>query len=470
MTSADLVSGLANAGSPEDSLQIDGTIVRPGDPTYNESRHAWNLCIDQHPALIVHPENTADIQKAVRHAAGRSMAVAVQSTGHGVGRKADQALLIRTSLLDQVEIYPDRRTARVQAGVKWGQVLRLAQEHGLAPLLGSSPEVGVVGYTLGGGFGWLGRKFGMALDSVLSLQIITAQGELVRASASENSDLFWAVRGGGGGFGVVAEMEIQLYPVTTVYAGNLLYPADSAGEVLSRFAAWSASAPDELTSAVTLMNFPPIPDIPEPLRGRSFAMLRGCYCGAPEVGEALINSWREWQAPAMDLFQAMPFTEAARISSDPTSPMPASATSAWLKELNPQAIEALIRYTFPQQAPPVLVFSEVRQSGGAISRVDPQANAFGNRDAAYCLESIGVTPGPQAIQEFAVHTGQMKREMQTALTGGVYMNFLDGEEAALRVRDAYLPETYARLQELKARFDPQNIFSHAFNIPPLQKG
>jgi hypothetical protein len=354
----------------------------------------------------------------------------------------------------------------VQAGVQWGKALEMAQVHGLAPLLGSSPDVGVVGYSLGGGFGWLGRKYGMAVDSIRSINLVNAKGDLITASESENSDLFWALRGGGGGFGVVTELEIQLYPVTTVYGGNLFYPAEYAKEVLSRFKEFSTEAPEELTSAVNLMSFPPIPLVPEPLRGQTFAIFRGCYTGPVEEGESLINTWREWKKPAIDAFHSMPFTQVAMISQDPVDPMPASVTTAWMRELTDEAIGTLVDYGIPQQGPLPLTFIEIRQAGGIISRVDADANAYGNREAAYCMEFIGMTPSPEAQQAFMAYTSQLKTELQPVLTGGVYLNFLDSDEARLRVKDAYLPETYKKLQKIKAKYDSENIFCHGFNITP----
>jgi hypothetical protein len=469
MNTSELASGFSEAADFVSTLHVQGKLFLPGEAGYDEARSAWNLAIDQHPALIVMAENAQDVQKAVRYASSHGMSAAVQSTGHGVARKADKALLIRTGLLEKVEIDPPAQTARVGAGAKWGQVLEKAQAYGLAPLLGSSPGVGVTGYTLGGGFGWLGRKYGMAVDSLISVEIVTAGGDLLKASSSENGDLFWAVRGGGGGFGVVTELEIQLYPVTEVYGGNLFYPPELAKEVITRFRDWSANAPDELTSAVTLMNYPPIPVLPEALRGRSFVMVRGCFCGPVEQGEALINEWRNWKAPLMDMFQSMPFSQVAAISADPVDPMPAALTTAWMRELSDEAVDALVKYGLPHSSPLPLTLVEIRQAGGAIGRVDPEANAYGNRSASYCLECVGAAPTPEAEQSFRVHSSQLKQEMQSALTGGVYLNFLDQEEAALRVKDAYLPETYQRLQEIKAKYDPQNVFSHGFYIPPAAK-
>ena len=225
------------------------------------------------------------------------MAVAVKATGHGVIREANDSLLIVTSELTDVRVNADAQTAWVSAGTKWGRVLEETQAVGLAPVLGSSPDVGAVSYTLGGGMGWLARKYGISADSVNQFELVTADGNLVHASAAENADLFWALRGGGGNFGVVTAMEIRLYPVTKVYGGNSFYPIEKAKEVYARYRNWIVNAPDELTSSVLIMNFPPFPQIPERLRGQSFVMVRGCYCGPLEQGKELLKYWRDWQSP-----------------------------------------------------------------------------------------------------------------------------------------------------------------------------
>ena len=338
----------------------------PGDPGYEEARLAWNRKVEQRPRLIVVAKSAQDVIAAVTFARQNGLGVAVQATGHGNVRPADDCLLILTKEMDGVEIDPVRQTARVEAGTQWGKVLAAAQEHGLAPLLGSSPTVGAVGYTLGGGLGWLGRKYGLSTDNVLQFEVVTSDGLLRTVSSTEHSDLFWGLRGGGGSLGVITSMTIRLFPVSQVYAGNLFYPASMAKDVFRRYRDWIANAPDELTTSVLVMNFPPIPHLPDILRGQTFVMVRGCYCGDQAEGESLMRYWRDWQAPLIDDFKIIPFSEAATISNDPVDPMPGFNTGAWLRQLSDSAIDAIVDYASRRGWPSPLVFAEVRHAGGAI--------------------------------------------------------------------------------------------------------
>jgi FAD/FMN-containing dehydrogenase len=329
------VRAIADAVRSHFSSSFAGSYYLPDHPEYDQARKAFNLTVDQHPALILVPATPSDVVEAVNFARQQRLGIAVQSTGHGVVHPADGGLLILTHQLADVRVNAAAMTAWVGAGARWGSVLEKTREHGLAPLLGSSPGVGVVGYTLGGGMGWLARKYGMALDSVNAFELVTPEGSLLMASHTENADLFWALRGGGGNFGVVTGMEIRLYPVTTVYGGNLIYPASDAHEVMARYSQWVTSLPDEMTTSIALMNMPPIPAVPEPLRGKSVIMVRGCYCGPLEQGEALLQPWREWKSPLIDAFGAMPFSQVATISSDPLDPVPVVNNGAWLNDLSP---------------------------------------------------------------------------------------------------------------------------------------
>jgi hypothetical protein len=445
--------------------RIQGQVITPTDPGYDEARKAWNLNVDQHPAVIVLAESAEDVAESVRFARGEGLGVAVQSTGHGNVRPADNCLLIITSRMRHVGVDAHTQTAWIQAGAKWGMVLEKTQPLGLAPLLGSSPDVGVIGYTLGGGMGWLARKYGLVTDSVRYFEVVTAEGQITRASQAENSDLFWGMRGGGGSLGIVTSMEIQLYPVTTVYGGNLYYPVGEAKEVFGRYREWVSSAPDELTSSIVIMNYPPIPELPEFLRGHSFAIVRGCYCGPIEEGEALLGYWRDWQAPIIDDFKAMPFSEVATISNDPVDPLPGSSSGAWLRELPNEVLDTLIRYGAPSEGPPVYLMTEVRHAGGAIARIDPSADAFSHRDAPHSLQVVGITATPEAYQHLRAYTQSLKRDLEPYIMG-VYMNWLEGEESRERIQDGFSPEAYRHLRELKARHDPDNLFGFSFNIQP----
>lgn len=445
-------------------LSMLGQAIAPGEPRYDETRAAWNLTVDQHPALIVVAKSATDIAGAVQVAAAANLTVAVQATGHGVIRPANDSLLIVTSDMTQVRIDAGSRTAWISAGTKWGKVLEQAQAVGLAPLLGSSPEVGAIGYTLGGGMGWLARKYGLSIDSVNCFEVVTADGRIVEASDTQNRDLFWGLRGGGGGLGVVTGMEVRLYPVTDFYGGNLYYPVDQAQAVFARYREWIASAPDELTSAIVIMNYPPLPFFPEPLRGKSIAQIRGAYCGPLEQGEALLKFWRDWQTPLIDDFAARPFSEIAQVSNDPVEPSPGLSSGAWLADLSDETLATLIEYGSAAQGPTPITLSEVRHAGGAITRVDPNSSAYSQRGAPHLMHLVGMTPTPEAQAAFWQHAGRLKQALQPHLTGGVYLNFLEGEEARSHSRDGFSAEAYRRLQMLKGLCDPNNRFSHSYDL------
>ncbi len=444
--------------------QIQGEVLTPGEAGYENARQAWNLALDQHPALIVVAHRPSDVVAAVRFAARAGLGIGVQSTGHGVVRPADGNLLIITSRMTGVQVNAENQTAWVEAGVKWGMVLAKTQEVGLAPLLGSSPDVGVVGYTLGGGMGWLARKYGLAADSVRYFELVTPDGQQLRVSATENSDLFWGLRGGGGNFGVITGMEIQLYPVATVYGGSLIYPVEHAKAVFTRYREWIASAPEELTSSIAILNFPPIPAVPEFLRGRSAVLVNGCYVGDPTEGEALVRPWLDWMAPMVSSFRAMPFSEVASISNDPVDPLPGTTTAEWLADLSDEVINTVIRYAVSVNGSSPITKTEIRHAGGAIARGSAQASAYGNRDSSLLLQMISTLHGPDARQIVDLHNADFKRDLLPHLTGGVYMNFMDGEEARARTKDAYAPESYQRLTQLKSKYDPDNRFRFGFNI------
>ncbi|MBI1278045.1 MAG: FAD-binding protein [Anaerolineaceae bacterium] len=446
--------------------RIKGSVLIPGDADYAKASQPWNLSHSQHPAVVVMAKNAKDVAEAIHFADDNDFGVAILATGHGVSLAADNAVLINTSPMQAVRIDPVTKSAWVEAGVKWGSVLEKAQVFGLAPLLGSTTDVGVVGYTLGGGMGWLARKYGLSADSVNFFEMVTADGRILHVSQSENSDLFWALCGGGGSFGVITGMEIKLYAVDTVYAGNLLYPAQIAKEVFVHYKEWIANAPDELTSSISIMNFPPVPAVPEFLRGKSFAIVRGCYSGTIEKGEELLKWWREWQAPVIDDFKAIPFTMADVISNDPVDPVPDHSSAVWLREINEDVFDLMIKYT---TMPSALTIVEVRHAGGAIARVKPGTNAYGNRDANHILHMLAFVPGPEAMQAARTTVTAFKHDLQPYTTGGVYINFLVGEEKWEQTKRAFSAETYQRLQVLKAKYDGKNRFRYSFNIPVAAK-
>lgn len=465
MTNANSAFVLAEDAINALQARVEGLISVPSDENYDRLRMAWNLSVDQHPVIIIVAKRAADISAAIEFAHSANLEIAIQGSGHGVMRPANGSLLLITTELKDVIIDPEGQTAWVEAGAKWGSVLEKAQEHGLAPLLGSSPDVGVVGYTLGGGIGWLARKHGLATDSVYYFEMITPEGNHLRVSETENPDLFWGLRGGGGNFGVITGLKIQLYPVTTVYGGNLIYPATLAKDILKRYQEWIQNAPEELTSSVALMNFPPIPEIPEFLRGQSVVMVRGCYCGDVQDGETLVNQWRAWQKPMVDDFKVMSFADVATISNDPIDPIPGFSTGAWVKELTDHAIDTLVEFGVSNNGSSPLIATEIRHvGGGTISKVDPSVSAYGNRDAQLVLQLIGVTPTPEIHSHVKAYAMQFKEALAQSLTGRVYLNFLEGDEARKRSRDGFSPEAFERLAELKANADRDNRFNHSFEL------
>ena len=449
--------------------RVAGDVLVPGDPGYDESRLGWNRAFVSHPAVVVVAASTDDVVEAVRAAAALDLGIAVQGTGHGPGAAADGAMMIVTARLTGVDLDVEGRTARVQAGAKWGAVLAPAQEHGLAPLLGSTTDVGVVGYTLGGGMGWLARHHGLASDSVVSFDVVLPDGVEVTASADVHADLFWALKGGGAGtLGVVTAVELRLFPVSTVYAGNLFYPADAAADVYRFFRGWTADLPEEMTSAVTLINFPPIPDVPEPLRGNSFVLVRGAWSGADlSAGKALVDRWRAWREPLMDLWGPMPFAAADSISTDPVDPMPAMSATESFDVLDDAALAVVAEATFPAPGmPPALVFSELRHAGGAVRRGAAGAVNDRSRSAEYVLYMIGVPMAPEAVPALRAHLDVTRERLAPWVSGAAYLNFLDGDDRRSRAVEAFGAENLARLRRVKQAVDPAGRFGYGFGLAP----
>ena len=380
----------------------------------------------------------------------------MQASGHGAVCPVDGVLLV-TSRLQEVVVDAEERTAWVAAGSTSSAVLQAAQAHGLAPLVGSSPDVGMVGYALGGGLGWLARQYGPACDAVRSFEVVTPDGSLLRACRTENPDLFQALCGGAGPCGVVTDMEIALVPVTDVYAGNLYYPAEAAAEVVARWSAWVADAPTELTSAVMLINEPPAPDLPDELRGRSFAVVRGCWCGPLEQGRALLDEWRAIMPPTIDAWREMPFADAATISQDPTTPMPFIGSGGYLVDVDAGVGSVLAANTFAAEGPPPLVFSEIRHLGGAVATGDRAHTTMGNRDHAFLLQMTGrpVAAGDGAAIE--AHLRATKAALGTSLSDRTYLNFLTGDERRGCASTALDDADRRAIAETCAHLDPDDL-------------
>jgi FAD/FMN-containing dehydrogenase len=412
--------------------------------------------------LIAH--NAADIAAGIRFAHASGLSIAVQSTGHGMLYPADDSLLIITSRMKAVQVDVAARTARVEAGVIWQEVLDAATPHGLAPLLGSAPHVGVVGYMLGGGIGWLGRRYGFGSDSLRKIDLVTVDGVLRHCSPTENSDLFWALPGGGGNFGVVTAMEFDLYPVPTVYGGSLVYPKESAAAALRFYRDWIKTVPEELTSSISIMKFPPLERIPEIFRGKTLVILMAAFAGSAAAGEQWLQPWLRWQAPIANAFREMPFAEIPSITNDPVEPMAQYGSSDMFNELSDEAIDLIVRFANDGASP--LILNVLRHAGGDIGRTPANGSAIGNRSASLYLMIGGAVPDAAAFANVKDYVQQYRAALQPYVNGGVWLNFMggNGSGAQERIKAAYEPEAYERLVALKEKYDPDNLFRFSYQL------
>jgi hypothetical protein len=443
--------------------RIDGAVVAPQDETWDEARAAWNLAVDQRPALVAIPESAADVVAIVDFARERGLRVAPQGTGHNASAIAtlERTILVKTSALRDVEIDVPGRRARTGAGVLWAEVTGPASEHGLAPLAGSSPDVGVVGYTLGGGLSWLSRRHGLAANSVLAIELVSADGRLVRCDRDHEPELFWALRGGGGSFGVVTAIEFVLYPAPQVYAGALLWPWERATEVLKRYVEWCRTAPDAISTSVRLLQVPPLPDIPEPVRGRQFVAIDGAYLGDPEAAAEVLAPLRALE-PEIDMFAPIPAAALSHVHMDPEHPVPAHGDGMVLDELTPAAIETLVAIAGPGSGSPLLSV-ELRQLGGAIGVPPAEHGALAKIGGAFALFAVGMKMTPEMGAAVEAHVDRVIEAMDPWDAGRRYLNFTERSSDAA----AFFPEgTLRRLQAVKRAVDPGDVFCSNHPVPP----
>ena len=413
---------------------VAGDVVTPADDAWNEARQAWNLAVDQRPVAVVLAETAADVLATIEHAGAAGLHVAPQGTGHNAPPL-------------RVEIDAEARIARVEAGVIWVEVVEAAAEHGLAALAGSSPDVGVVGYTLGGGLSWLARKHGFAANSVIAIELVTADGRHVRADRENEPDLFWALRGGGGSFGVVTALEFRLFPLTEVYAGVLFWPVERAAEVLNVWREWSATVPDEMTSVGRILQLPPLPDIPEPLRGRSFVVVETIYLGDEEDGAELIAPLRALQ-PEMDTVATVPVPALSHLHMDPEYPVPGAGEGMLLEAFDADAVVGSTVGT-------TLLSVEVRHLGGAVARPSARHGAVSHFDAEYLLFGVGITPGPEAHAAVIADVERLIAQMAPWDSGSQYMNF---SEVDINKGSRWTEQAHHRLRRVKAGYDAGDVF------------
>jgi FAD/FMN-containing dehydrogenase len=434
---------------------VEGPVLVGADPEYDEARAGYNLAVDQTPAVIVQAVSADDVAAAVRFGAEHGRPVTAQATFHGGDAAPPDAILISTRRMDSFNIDDEAKTATLAAGVRWQAVVQAAAEFDLAPLNGASPEVGAVSYILGGGLGLLAREYGYAADHVRSLEIVTADGIRRTASPDENEDLFWAVRGGKGAFGVVTSIVIDLLPVTRLYGGGLYFAGESAPEVLQAYRAWTATVPEQLTSSAALLRLPDDPILPLPLRGRQVVHLRIAFNGAVADGEQLVAPLRQVAPLLLDTVGDMPYAAVGSIHSDPPMPIPFFDASATLTDLTAEAVDALIAAaTAGANGLPTLV--EIRHLGGALGRRPVHANAVGSRDAEFLVYVTSIASPPMAG-----HAAASNQAVLTAIrpwsTGLRLLNFTKPSSPQL-YRTAFPADVYNRIRAVKTRYDPTNVF------------
>ncbi len=462
---------LTAVSTTADTIEIDaaafgGEIIGPADGGYNVHRRIWNGSIDRRPAAIARCAGVSDVITAVKAARASDLPVAIRSGGHSFPgySVADDALMIDLSPLKGIRVDPERRTARVQAGVLLGELDRETQAFGLAVPSGIVTHTGVAGLTLGGGIGWIMRKHGLSVDRLLSVDLVTVDGQFVTASHDENAELFWGLRGGGGNFGIATEFEFECVPLgPQVLAGPVIWPMERSGEVLRFYRDWVADAPDELMTIVVHRKAPPLPIIPPELHGQPVVMVVCCWIGDPEEGERFIRPLRAFGSPVADVCVPKPFL-AHQAMLDPSFP-----PGRWyyfkscdVAELSDDVIDLTVEHSLRIRSP--LTSFPIWQTGGAVARVGEDETAFNGRRAGFTYNIGACTETGDGFEE----ERDWVRSFWSALEPwhqGVYVNFL-GDEGADRIHESYGAAKFARLQALKTRLDPDNFFRINQNIPP----
>ena len=442
---------------------LEGKIVIPQHARFDEARQAWNLAVDQRPAAVVFPESTQDVAASILFAREFGQQVAAQGTGHNARPlgSLEDTILLKTERMRRVTIDPVARTARVEAGALWLEVVEAAAQHQLAALAGSSPDVGVVGYTLGGGVSLLGRKHGLAANAVRAIELVTADGSLVRADRDNEPDLFWALRGGGGSFGIVTALELELFPLKQAYAGILWYPIERGSEVLH---AWreltQAEPPEELTTVGRFLQLPPIPAIPEAVRGKSFVVVEAYHVGDPAQADELLEPLRAL-GPVNDTIQTVPMPALSHIHMDPEQPVPGFGDGLMLGELPAAAVDAFVGAAGATAAFPLLSV-ELRHLEGELGRARPGNGALAALEARYAMCAVGATPVPELEAPVRAQVQRVTEAMRPWQSPQDYLNFAE----TTRDPDAFWNEpAYDRLRAIKADVDPDELIRSNHPVP-----
>ena len=446
---------------------VRGEVIQPGDPGYEDARLIWNGMIDRHPALIVRCAGVSDVLRALDFGRSQDLPIAVRGGGHSIPgfSTVDGGLVIDLSPMKGLLVDRGRRRAVAQAGLTWAEFDHETQAFGLAVTGGLVSTTGIAGFTLGGGIGWLMRKHGLTADNLVSADMVTADGEMVHASAEENPELFWGLRGGGGNFGIVTSFEYDLHPVgPTILGGPIFYRGEDARAVLDFYREWSAQLPDEVTSLVNLLTAPPAPFLPEEVHGKPIVAIVAAHSGSVEDGERAVRELRAFGSPIVDLMGPMPYVALQTLIDDlyPKG-LHNYFKSGYLGGMSDGALDTIMDAYGRISSP--LSEIHIQHLGGAIARVPEDATAFGERGAPYVLNLVTRWQDRAEEDTHIAWARGLYDAMTPHLTGGVYVNFLsaEGEE---RVHQAYGPDKYARLVALKDRWDPDNVFQLNQNIKP----
>jgi FAD/FMN-containing dehydrogenase len=446
---------------------FQGELFYPGDTGYDEARSVFNGMIDRRPVLIARCATQVDVVAAVNLARDQGITLSVYGGGHGVTGAAvvDGGICVDLRGMKGISIDPEARTVRAEGGVNWGEFDAATTEHGLVVTGGRVPSTGIAGLALGSGSGWLERKFGFVCDNLIEAEVVTADGRIVRASESENADLFWGLRGGGGNFGIVTAFHFQLHPLPpVVLAGMLVWPAAMGSDLLKFYRDFMLAAPDEVGGGVAFITAPPAPFVPPEVQGHPVIGVVVSYAGDVEEGERVLAPLREFGPPAIDLVEPMPYL-ALQSLIEPANPhgMHNYWTADFYDSLPDEAIEVLVAGATDPVSPLTQIL--VVPGGGAISRVAEDAMAFGERHAEWNIHYLSMWPDPADSPTNIEYTRNLSGSMKQWAAGGVYLNFI-GDEGSARVESAFGPEKYARLQALKTTWDPDNLFCHNQNIKP----
>jgi FAD/FMN-containing dehydrogenase len=441
-----------------------GAVQLPGDPAYDMARTPWNLQVSDHPAAVAYPAFPDEVAEVIRAATAAGLSVAAQGTGHGApaleGRLAE-AVLLRTSAMNEMTIDPRSRTVRVGAGVLWGDLAELAGAHGLASLHPSSPDVGVVGYSIGGGIGWYARRLGLQCNAVTAAELVLADGTFVRATADHEAELFWAIRGGGTPLGVVCALEFRLHPLETVVAGFLAWDWDRIEEILPGWVAWCADAPDEVTSSFRVVHVPHADPLPADLRGRRLVIFDGAVLGEDSFAAEVLAPLRALR-PEFDTVERVPASSLVRLHLDPEGPTPAYASSTLVSELPDAAIAAIIDATDPRSGQ-MLALAELRHLGGALSRPDPDGGILSSLDGEFLALGLGLESDPADWPQQREEAARFVASVEPWATGRTYLPMVD---ESTDTRKAFPPEVHAQLSRIRRAVDPAGVFMAPHPSPP----